>query len=106
MNETINRLEFDKEEFIHTAFGGSVMNGLYYWDKYKTEKSQYEMGSKEYTHFSNSADRKEEGLYMAIFAIMTCYGISCTLARNEHRYGIVDKESGEWLIEVDRETAL
>jgi hypothetical protein len=90
-------LEFDKEEFLHcTAFGSSVANALRCYDKYKTEQKA---GSDDKFLCEFNIRRWWQALDMAVEAFRTCYGLNVRYDWIDGKSVLMDRNTGEWLIE-------
>lgn len=98
-------MKMNKEKFLKTELGSSMIECVKAWDHWLTESKRYVydmMTNREYKSVKEAAARCQAQWEVYQMAIRQFYGVEYCFTRTNKYFGICTEDETDWLLKVER----
>lgn len=98
-------MKMNKEKFLKTELGSSMIECVKAWDHWLTESKRYAhdlMTNREYKSAKEAATRCQAQWKVYQMAVRQFYGIEYYFTRTDEYFGICTEDEADWLLKVER----
>lgn len=98
-------MKMNKEKFLKTELGSSMIECVKAWDHWINESKRYAynlMTNREYKYAKEGATRCQAQWEVYQMTLQQFYGIEYHFSRTDECFGIVTEDESDWLFKVER----
>lgn len=98
-------MKMNKEKFLKTELGSSMIECVRAWDRWLTESKRYAydlMTNREYKSAKEAATRCQAQWKVYQMAVRQFYGIEYYFTRTDEYFGICTEDETDWLLKVEK----
>ncbi len=95
-------MKLNKEEFLKTELGSSLVECITAWDEALDNQLEYPYGTIPHENANQTARRCQAQWEVYRMTIRQFYSIEYFFSRTDEYFGIVTEDEADWLIKVER----
>lgn len=96
------RMKLNKDKFMKTEAGSSMVECVTAWDKALTEQNRYTWESREHKRARRAAEWCQAQWEVYQMMMRQFYGIEYHFSRTDEYFGICTENEADWLLKVER----